>query len=134
MRRDGGVRILRRTAGLGLGWALAGLVVALFGCQSSPIAEQRLAKRTDSLERTVTVWAKSEAGRPQRCADTTAIALADLGQRVERYRRAEQAAVDWLRRDAERWQQRQRLYWEETGRILGGHPERIEYSAVTLFY
>lgn len=117
-----------------MGWALAWLFAGLAGCQSSPIAEQRLAKRTDSLERTVAVWAKSEAGRPRRCADTTALALADLGQRVERYRRAEHAAVDWLRRDAERWAQRQRLYWEETGRILGGHPERIEYSAVTLFY
>jgi hypothetical protein len=62
------------------------------------------------------------------------LADADLRGRVDRYRRAEEGAAEWLRRDADRWQQRQRLYWEETGRILGGHPGRIEYNAVTLFY
>ncbi|MEW6197079.1 MAG: hypothetical protein AB1601_00225 [Planctomycetota bacterium] len=114
---------------------LAVLAVAtLAGCRASPVGERRLAKRTSSLEHTAAVWGRTEVERPQRLAHTVGLADADLRGRVDRYRRAEQRAAEWLRRDAERWPQRQRLYWEETGRILGGHPERIECSAVTLFY
>lgn len=106
----------------------------LAGCQTSPAAERRLVKRARSLEHTVAVWGRTEAERPERLARAVGFTDADLRGRVDRYRRAEEGAAEWLRRDADRWQQRQRLYWKETGRILGGHPAGIERSAVTLFY
>lgn len=125
--------VLRRATAVVAGLAVLA-VVALAGCRTSPVGERRLAKRTSSLEHTVAIWGRTEAERPQRFARTVGLADADLRGRVDRYRRAEEGAAEWLRRDAERWEQRQPLYWEETGRILSGHPERIEYSAVTLFY
>lgn len=124
---------LRWVTAVVAGLAVLG-VATLAGCRTSPVGERRLAKRTRSMEHTVAIWGRTEAERPQRFARTAGLADADLRGRVDRFRRAEQGAAEWLRRDAERWEQRQRPYWEETGRILGAHPERIEYSAVTLFY
>jgi hypothetical protein len=107
---------------------------ASVGCQNADFGERRLQMRDESLRWTADMLAKSEESRPERLRT----ALAYIGANEERHAEA----LDWdarevrrlLRDDVDRWQQRQPLYWKETGRILWGQPDQIERNAITMFY
>jgi hypothetical protein len=112
----------------------AGMAVASVGCQHSPPADRRTRMRTEKMQATARVWAKSEQGRPAKVRRALEFIPQDLERQRAALKRSAAHVEDWQKRDFERWRQRQRVYLDEAGRILWGKPEQIERNAIILFY
>ncbi len=108
--------------------------VLTLGCQPSPVAERRLRMRTEGVRDTAGMWAASEQDRPSRLDRASAAVGTDWSRRERLSTQALENLEEWQARDWRRWRDRQRVYADELGRILWGHPERIEQRAIIMFY
>ena len=86
------------------------------------------------MERTASMWARSEQSRPQRFTSDFEYVPAWLQRQGNQLQRNGLEATRLGERDVDRFRDRRQLYLDETARILRGKPEQIEREAVTLFY
>jgi hypothetical protein len=112
----------------------AGMAVASVGCQHSLLADRRTHLRTEKMQATARVWAKSEQGRPAKVRRALEFVPQNLERQRAALKRSAAQVEDWQKRDLQRWRQRQRVYLDKAGRILRGQPEQIERNAIILFY
>jgi hypothetical protein len=110
------------------------ILLVLVGCDPSPYARQRLRMREERLSSTWNTFVKSEKDRPAILARNAAFIPANIKLHEARLKAAAQWFVDWQKSDIERFRQRARLNLDKTGKIMWGHPERIEDNAITLFF
>ncbi len=115
-------------------WLCLAAVWAGTGCQSQRLAQSRLDRRAGNLRWT----ADRLADREQRNADWIHRDLQYIRDRLQLDAvRTERNFVEldrWIQRDVDRWIDRQPVYRREIERILRGKPERIEPTAVWLFF
>jgi hypothetical protein len=111
--------------------ALVGALLA--GCDT-PTAREQVARRHDSLRRTVELAADSEAGRPEKL-DRTFTMLAQIHERdVERTRGMPAVVGNLVEEEFDRWNERQPAYREAILRELQGNPESIERTLPYVVY
>lgn len=96
------------------------------GCEPAPRAEQRLQMRRERVLFTANTVASSEARRPAKVAAAAAYVPMSLERSATRLRRNAQGFVEWQQRDVQRFQSNGPVYRDKAGRLIWGHPERIE--------
>ncbi|MBW7906324.1 MAG: hypothetical protein LC135_04415 [Phycisphaerae bacterium] len=103
------------------------------GCTEHALVQRRLAERERSAQVAVSVIAKRESESPGNLRKAAQFIADDLRRDADSTTANVGEIEDYLRRDLQRWIDRQDDYLREAGRILRGQPETIERTAVILF-
>jgi len=108
-------------------------VLAGVGCEPDKRWNRRVEARLDQVERTGTIFVKSEAARPTKLGRTLARADKTFRKDVERAP-ANAARADRLaRRDIDRFVKRLPVYERTFLRLFWAKPETIDETAISLF-
>jgi phage tail tape-measure protein len=104
------------------------------GCEYGPLARQRVQARQASLHRTVSTLAAREQRSPANLARGGAYARKTLERDAKRLERDARGLGRYLRRDLRRWHENSPRRRRQLERLLRGNPDKIERTAVIMFY
>jgi hypothetical protein len=111
------------------------LCAPLLGCEPSRAGPRQFRARLENIRDTATVLAEWERARPAKLRQTGDWFVNEHIQRPQRFvRDITYADKDFFQRDYKRWLARQPDYWREAGRLLWCKPQRIEETAIQMFY
>jgi hypothetical protein len=110
------------------------IAIAATGCQPSEKADRALQARLGSLNYTLNRFAKSEQDRPAQLERDLNFAAREFSERPVTLNQNLTWFGQIAQDDVQRWESRQPLYWKKTGEIFWGRPERIENTAIILFW
>lgn len=115
-----------------VGLALASLALTA-GCDN-PLARQRIEQRQSSLNWTANALAWRECEAPERLQRDFEFIKQNEQAHAEMFARDLRYIQDWFEYDVRRWRERQDDYWAKIAEILRGKPEKLEDTAIILFY
>gem|GEM_PF-1909670 len=115
-------------------WLALATALLATGCQPSSLASRRVQARLERVSDTAQTWAAREQSRPDKLQRAAEFIDRDLRQNAERLRRDGQYVVQWQARNVTHWRARQPVYRDKAAQLLWGKPERIERSAIILFF
>ena len=112
----------------------AAALLSLLGCQHNTQARWAAERRAIRPGRTFDTYLAGEAARGPKLARTFDLMDRRVETDTERTAMAPADVRGWLERDTERFRGRVPIYGRRLVETFSGHPERIEQSAIVLFY
>lgn len=109
-------------------------VLLLTACKSTPYGDVRLSERRANIDWVCASAAEREAQGEARLNAGADWIESELRRDVETCRGNAHAIEKRSRFESDRWEARQPLYRETAGRLWRAKPERIERTAVSMFY
>jgi hypothetical protein len=113
--------------------SVAALLAGAAGCQS-PLAQQRLNKRTQNIERVGEAYTRSEARRPGNLQDAGEYIAANEAHHAERLDSNLREAGKLIDRDIKHFEKSAPEINKKVGELMWGKPEEIEDNAIILFF
>jgi hypothetical protein len=114
--------------------ALVCAVLLSGGCQHRELVARGILVRERSLEHVRQSVVESEAIRPSRLRQARTYVAAELRKDADDLTNALLEAENLLNADVRRFEERQPTYQAECRRLFAGKPERIEPTAILLFW
>lgn len=109
-------------------------VLGLSGCQSNPLARERLQDRQKSLSRTLDMMVRNEREAPDRMRYTLGRATYDIKEDEKQFSAGVDRLGRYMREEGDDWERLRREAPEKLRFFFGGHPDEIENRAIQLFY
>lgn len=109
-------------------------LAATAGCQHEAQAARAMDRRIGGLQRTIDVAIENEAIRPAKLARVGPFIERHLEEDAKKLRRDLTALEDRLRYDVDRFSDRCSGYGELLSDVFRGAPEKIEPTAIDMFY